>query len=94
MSMPQLVMKKLDQKILKSNILKTRGFLQRKSMKKNQKWTYCFFYIDINLFAKEGKKILKSYRPESIPILDELIYNMPSMKRIRLDSNFNLLFVP
>lgn len=76
-------MRKLDQKILKNTILKTRGFLMRKSMKYEQKWTYCFFYIDINKFVAEQVKILKSYRPLK-KLIDEEINEIEDLKRVKL----------
>lgn len=73
-------MRKLDYIVLKSNILKARGFLLRKSTKKQAKWTYCFYYIDINLFAKENLKILKSFRPKD-KLMDRDFMEMIEIKR-------------
>jgi len=55
-------------------------------MKYKQKWTYCFYYIDINMFVREGTKVLKSFRPK-IKILDNQFMDMIELKRAKINEN-------
>ncbi|CDW81036.1 UNKNOWN [Stylonychia lemnae] len=93
LSMPQLVLRKLDQSVIKNNVLKARGFLLRKSMKYKQKWTYNFYYIDINKFVREGTKVLKSFRPK-VKIFDNNFLDMIEMRRAKINENQQLLLIP
>lgn len=83
---------KLDQKILKSNILRSRGYLLRKSMKHEKKWTYCFYYIDINKFVSERIKQIVSYRPLR-KLIDRDISNTREFRRIKINENDYIFFV-
>ena len=56
----------------------------RKSFKRQGKWSFCFFYIDINLFVRGGVKILKSFRPVR-KIIDREFLEMFDMKRMKLN---------
>jgi hypothetical protein len=53
-------------------------------MKKKGKWTYCFFYIDINMFVREGVKVLKSFRPMK-KLIDKEFLEMFDMKRLKIN---------
>jgi hypothetical protein len=91
--LPKLAMKKLDNRVLRNNILKTRGFLMRKSMKYERKWTYCFFYIDINAFVKKGDKILRSYKPIH-KVMDREFTEIAQLKRLKLNEQTHILVFP
>lgn len=67
-----LVVKQLDPTLIKSLLLRARGFLMRKSQKLERKWTYCFYYIEeiwnyVSTHAKASKTFsynrLRSARP-------------------------------
>eukprot|EP00347_Sterkiella_histriomuscorum_P014898 403359095 len=90
---PQLLFRKLDYQVIKNNILKSRGFLLRKSMKHQGKWTYCFFYIDINHFAKDNKKVLQSFRPKE-KLMDRDFMDMIEIKRQKLNEKHHILLIP
>ncbi len=79
--------------MLKNNILRARGFLLRKSIKYKAKWTYCFYYIDINQFVSSGKKVLFSYRPMK-KLIDVEFMKLINMKRYKLSETSNLLLIP
>jgi hypothetical protein len=79
--------------VLKNNILRARGFLLRKSLKYKAKWTFCFFYIDINQFVTEGLKILKSFRAVN-KIVDREFMEMFDMKRTKVNENIHMLLIP
>ena len=62
-------------------------------MKYKSKWTFCFFYIDINMFVREGVKILKSFRPVK-KLIDREFLEMFDMKRLKLTEMSHLLLIP
>lgn len=83
----------MHQQVLKNNVLKARGFLLRKSFKYTGKWSFCFFYIDINLFVRGGIKILKSFRPTK-KVIDREFMQLFEMKRMKLNEQTQLLIIP
>ena len=50
-----LASKILDYRVITLNLLRTRGFLKRKSMKKDRKWSNCFFHIQIPLASSTSR---------------------------------------
>ena len=45
MPMSHLAVKRLDYRVLTLNIQRARGFLMRKSMRIDRKWTSCFYLV-------------------------------------------------
>lgn len=46
-SLPLLIARKIDAVLLKNLAFKCRGFLSRQSLKKSNKWSNCFCFIDL-----------------------------------------------
>ena len=67
----------------------------RKSMKYKNKWTYCFFYLDINLFMKQGLILLKSFRPLKTVIDCDIMTELgPHLKRFKIAEQIHILLIP
>lgn len=69
-SMPiaHIAAKQLDAKVMIQNILRARGYLMRKSMKVERKWTHNFYYINITQSTQKKNSsdytlTLLGYRP-------------------------------
>lgn len=49
--LPSMIAKKVDLILLRNLVLKTRGYLNRQSLKHPNKWSKSFCYIDIEKFT-------------------------------------------
>ncbi len=77
--MAHIAAKQLDPKVMIQNILRARGYLMRKSLKVERKWTHNFYYINIEMNAKKKNSsdftlTLLGYRPVD-KLIDRSCFN-------------------
>lgn len=84
----------MDQILLRNLALKCRGFLQRKSQKYAKKWQKCFYCLDMLHFTSvQAQKVLWAYNCRH-ELYDEDIMTLRDLKRIRLDTDIQMLCLP
>lgn len=79
---------------MKNMAYKCRGFLQRRSIKYQNKWQKCFYSLDMDEFISlKSRKVLNSYTLKEM-YFQEQINKMRHLKRMRLDEDVQMLALP